>query len=67
MNAFVTTLYRDVTCAAGALLLTTVFGMAFIESTAVPPGARVQTSTTVVAHSTTPSWFGQPQPAVLVD
>ncbi|HYL03909.1 MAG TPA: hypothetical protein VEU54_10885 [Steroidobacteraceae bacterium] len=66
MNAFAATLYRDVTCAAAALLLTTVFSMAFIESTAVPPGARAQTST-VVAHTTTPSWFGQPQPAVLVD
>lgn len=66
MNASATTLYRDVTCAAAAMLLTAVFAMAFVESTAVPPGARAHTSA-VVAHSQTPSWFGQPQPAVLVD
>jgi hypothetical protein len=66
MNAFATRLYRDVTCAAAAMLLTTVFSYAFVESTSVPPGARAVTSS-VVAQSSTPSWFGQPQPAVLVD
>ena len=69
MNTFASTLYRDVTCAAAAMLLTTLFSMAFVESTAVPPGTRAHASA-VVAHAATtatPSWFGQPQPAVLVD
>jgi hypothetical protein len=65
MNAFAANLYRDVTCAAAAMLLTAMFAMSFVESTELPPGTRAQTAT--VAHTAMPSWFGQPQPAVLVD
>jgi hypothetical protein len=69
MNAFVSSLYRDVTCAAAAILIVAVSSAAFVQSTDVPYGARnpAQTLTIAAAHATVPSWFGQPQPAVLVD
>ena len=37
MNAFVSTLYRDLTCAAAAAVITAVIGLSFVQSTAVPP------------------------------
>jgi hypothetical protein len=49
MNAFVTALYRDVTCAAGAAVITLVIGMSFVQSTAVAPGTPASTS--VATHS----------------
>jgi hypothetical protein len=64
MNAFATA-YRNLTCAAAAIVICTVCSMAFVESTAVVPGNETQTMT--IAHAGTPSWIGQPQPAVLVD
>ncbi|MGH7743536.1 MAG: hypothetical protein ACRETH_00440 [Steroidobacteraceae bacterium] len=65
MNAFVATLYRNVTCAAAAILITVVCSASFVHSTARAPGSRPDT--VAVAHAATPSWFGQPEPAVLVD
>jgi hypothetical protein len=38
MNAFLSTLYRDLTCAAAAILISLVVGMSFVQSTAVAPG-----------------------------
>jgi hypothetical protein len=64
MNAFATA-YRNLTCAAAALVICTVCSMAFVESTAVAPGSGIQLA--AAAHFTAPSWFGQPEPAVLVD
>jgi hypothetical protein len=49
MNAFVTALYRDVTCAAAAAAITLVIGMGFVRSTAVAPG--MPASTTAATHS----------------
>jgi hypothetical protein len=40
MNAFVSALYRDLTCAAAAAAITLVLAVSFVESTSVPPGAR---------------------------
>jgi len=34
MNAFVSTLYRDLTCAAAALLISVIVGASFVQSTA---------------------------------
>jgi hypothetical protein len=65
MNAL-NVLYRDVTCAAAAALITVVLGMSFVQSTSVAPGERVA-STPFVSLQLAPVWFGQPQPAVLVD
>ena len=59
-------LYRDTTCAAGALVITFVMGLSFVQSTAVAPGTRAPVVRTVSLQMD-PVWFGQPQPAVLVD
>ena len=37
MNAFVSTLYRDLSCAAAALLISVVVGGSFVQSTATAP------------------------------
>ena len=44
MNAFLSTLYRDLTCAAAALVITLIVGASFVESTAVAPGAQTSAS-----------------------
>jgi hypothetical protein len=41
-------------------------GLSFVQSTSVPPGLRASMSP-IVAAQLEPGWFGQPQPAVLVD
>jgi hypothetical protein len=38
MNAFVSALYRDLTCAVAALLITVVVGASFVQSTATSTG-----------------------------
>jgi hypothetical protein len=59
------TLSRDFTCALAATLITTVMGLSFISSTAVAPGSHGAVHT--VAVQPEHAWFGQPEPAVLVD
>ena len=45
MNAIISSLYRDLTCAAAALLISVVIGASFVQSTAtVPAYAAVTTS-----------------------
>ena len=46
MNAFVTALYRDLTCAAAAAVITLVIGMSFVQSTAVGPGMQAPAAAT---------------------
>ena len=65
MNALATA-YRNLTCAAAALVICAVCSMAFVDSTATVRGTDTQQVTTI-AHAAAPSWFGQPQPAILVD
>jgi hypothetical protein len=38
MNAYLSVLFRDVTCAAVALVITLIVGASFVESTSVAPG-----------------------------
>jgi hypothetical protein len=64
MNA-VAILSRNLTCAAVAAVICVLSSMAFVESTAVAPGMQPELNT--VAHVSAPSWFGKPEPAVLVD
>ena len=64
MNA-IATLSRNTLCAAVAALICVLSSMAFVESTAVVPGAQPEVIS--IAHASTPSWFGKPEPAVLVD
>jgi hypothetical protein len=64
MNTF-DTLSRDFTCALAATVITAVMGLSFLDSTAVPPGSHTPVHT--VALQPQHAWFGQPEPAVLVD
>ena len=65
MNTF-PMLYRDVTCGAGAAFITLMLSLTFVQSTAYPPGVH---SEAVLFMQVQPqhAWFGQPEPAVLVD
>ena len=38
MNAFISAAYRDLTCAAAALLITVGMGASFVQSPAAAPG-----------------------------
>jgi hypothetical protein len=44
MNTFVSTLSRDLTCAAAALLISLVVSMSFVHSTATAPSAPAPTA-----------------------
>jgi len=44
MNAFVSALYRDLTCAAAAAAITLVMAVTFVHSTSVPPGMQAFSS-----------------------
>jgi hypothetical protein len=59
------TLARNATCLAAAIVICAICGNAFVESTATVPGTQAEVAT--IAHAAAPSWFGQPEPAVLVD
>ena len=66
MNAL-NVLYRDVSCAFAAAAITAIVGLSFVQSTSIPPGERYAASAQTVSLQSEPVWFGQPQPAVLVD
>jgi hypothetical protein len=59
-------LYRDLTCGAAAAFITLMLSLTFVESTAYPPGARAR-SVLFMQVQPQHAWFGQPEPAVLVD
>jgi len=65
MNRF-SMLHRDIACGGAAAFITLMLSLTFVQSTALPPGAR---SGTAVFFQIQPqhAWFGQPEPAVLVD
>jgi hypothetical protein len=66
MNTFVSALYRDLTCGAAAVVITVILSAAFVQSTSVAPGTHSD-GARVLALQSTHGWFGQPEPAVLVD
>ena len=53
MNAFLSTLYRDLTCAAAALVITLIVGASFVESTAVAPAAAASASVPATPYTQT--------------
>jgi hypothetical protein len=61
------TMYRDLTCAAGAAAISVVATLSFVTSTAITPDARTHAGTHAAVAQPTQAWFGQPEPAVLVD
>jgi hypothetical protein len=40
MNPFIATAYRNLTCAAAALVITLIVGASFVQSTSVAPGSH---------------------------
>jgi hypothetical protein len=44
MNAFVSTLSRDLTCAAAAVLISVIVAGSFLQSTSTAPAAPVTTA-----------------------
>jgi hypothetical protein len=66
MNTLPATLSRDLTCGVAAVLITVALGMAFVQSTSMAPGTR-STAGVFVPVEPLHAWFGQPEPAVLVD
>ena len=65
MNRF-SMLYREITCGGAAAFITLMLSLTFVQSTALPPGARGGTAIFVQIQPQH-AWFGQPEPAVLVD
>jgi hypothetical protein len=51
MNAFISALYRDLTCAGAALLITLVVGASFVQSTAAAPAVLATVVTTTSASA----------------
>jgi hypothetical protein len=66
MFAVAYNVYRHLAAAAAATLITLVIATSFVQTTELPPGVRAETSQTA-AQTGMPTWFGQPQPATLVD
>jgi hypothetical protein len=68
MNRLVSTLSRNLACGAAAALITLVLSITFVQSTALPPGARADGNRFFALGDSQPhAWLGLPQPAVLVD
>jgi hypothetical protein len=69
MNTMMNSALRTLTCGAAALLITVVLGLTFVQSTAVVHWASSGASAPMAKLSIRPGhrWFGQPEPAVLVD
>lgn len=66
MTSLTHILRRDVACGAAAALITLVISLAFVQSTSLAPGTRAD-GIHIVAVQPQHAWFGQPEPAVLVD
>ena len=65
MNRF-PMLYRDITCGAAAAFITVMLSLTFVQSTAYPPGTHTRAALFMQVQPQH-AWFGQPEPAVLVD
>jgi len=59
-------LYRDIACGVAAAFITLMLSLTFVQSTAYPPGAHVAPALFMQVQPQH-AWFGQPEPAVLVD
>jgi len=66
MNTLAPTFYRNLTCGLAAMLITLALSLTFVQSTAVAPGTRAAAEAFVPIEPLH-AWFGQPEPAVLVD
>jgi hypothetical protein len=66
MNAYISAFFRQLTCGGAAALITLVLSVTFVHSTSLPPGAHAGAGV-FVQMQPQGAWFGQPEPAVLVD
>ena len=66
MNALNSTL-KTLACGMGALAITAVMSWSFVQSTSVPPGSAPTVKMAKLTIQQRHVWFGQSQPAVLVD
>jgi hypothetical protein len=68
MNTLVNNGLKAVACGSAAVAITLALSLSFVQSTAVVHNTTL-TTTRWTARLVQPShaWFGQPQPAVLVD
>ena len=66
MTTMIDNLRRDAACGAAAALITLALSATFVQSTSVVPGAPGR-GWHIVAVEPQHAWFGQPEPAVLVD
>lgn len=51
MTTFVNALYRDLTCAAAAILITVVMSMGLVQSTSVAPGSHAASAVSQLARA----------------
>jgi hypothetical protein len=51
MNAIVSSLYRDLTCAAAALLISLIVSASFVQATATVPGAHAPVAAARTANT----------------
>ena len=66
MNAMTNSL-KALACGMGALAITAVMSWSFVQSTTASPGAAHVAQLAKVTIQQRHVWFGQSQPAVLVD
>ena len=69
MNTLVNNGLKAVACGTAAVAITLAMSLSFVQSTAVVHNTTLATTCLDRPVSVQPShaWFGQPQPAVLVD
>ena len=58
---------RTLACGMGALAITAVLSWTFVQSTSLAPGAAPAARMAKLTIQQRHVWFGQSQPAVLVD
>jgi hypothetical protein len=66
MNTVTAMPCRELACGAAASLITLGLSLAFVQTTSVPPGSSAWPAVFVQVQPQH-AWFGQPEPAVLVD
>jgi hypothetical protein len=66
MNAINNSL-KALACGMGALAITAVLSWSFVQSTSAAPGSAASAQMTKLTIQQRHVWFGQSQPAVLVD
>ncbi len=67
LNNALSSTVKTLACGMGALAITAVMSWSFVESTSAAPGAAPVAQMAKLTVQQRHVWFGQSQPAVLVD